>query len=784
MSTSRTRSGRGWILLAVAIVVVGAVGGTIAATGVAGAQAEAKRRSFEASSAEVTSTLGLAIQHEEDLVISAGALLVDDPLLSTAKFGRWTAQVRAFERYPELLSIVEIRLIPAADLPAFAAWAGRDTAGPFGSGLPFAVLPPGDRPNYCLRGAVANRPGTSGSRPGSDLCAFEGSGEALMTTRDSGQGSQEAVVIPGLGTILGVQVPLYRAGAVPTTVEGRRRAFVGWVGIAVTPKVVLDRALKAHPEVSATIRYRAGSSDVTFGTAKGGAGAETVVTNLHNGWTVKTFGAPIEAGVLANEVAIALLLAGIAVSLLLAILVFVLATGRARAERTVELRTDELRHQAFHDALTGLANRALISDRVEHLLARNRRSGTPCAALFMDLDGFKHVNDTLGHEAGDQLLQAVAARLTGTLRDADTIGRMGGDEFVVLLDGASVDAAPELVAERLLDVMRQPFEFEADHPSLRVTTSIGIAVGDRSSGGDLLRDADFALYEAKGLGKNCCAVFRPDMESTARENIELEFDLGSALEAGEFRLVYQPVYDLDDLSLISVEALLRWDHPTLGEQQPDDFIPVLERNGQIVEVGRWVLSEACRQMAEWHARGSDLAISVNVSARQFDTDRIVEHVREALAESGLTPGSLILEVTETAIMRDPAASGERLRAIKALGPQIAIDDFGTGYSSLAYLQRFPIDSLKIDRAFISQHGDSQESQALVRAIVQLGRDLGLKTLAEGVETTGQLDQLRDDSVDQVQGFLLARPLDAATIEATILGLRASESTDRLAPSGN
>jgi diguanylate cyclase (GGDEF)-like protein len=399
------------------------------------------------------------------------------------------------------------------------------------------------------------------------------------------------------------------------------------------------------------------------------------------------------------------------------------------------------------------------------------------AALYVDLDEFKNVNDSLGHEIGDQLLTAVTARLETTLRDADTIGRMGGDEFIVLIDGSTMNVGPELVAERLLEVLRRPFELAGTTTPLVVKASIGIAIGDRETPGDLLRDADVALYQAKAAGRNRYEIFQPEMQLEIQQRIDLEFDMRSALDNNQFRLVYQPIYDLDDLTLVAVEALLRWDNPTRGLIQPDEFIPILEQTGHIREVGRWVLRQACEQTAAWHARGDILDVSVNISGRQLDDDAIIEHIHEALAQSGLDATSLIIEVTETALMRNVEATAQRLRAIKDLGVRIAIDDFGTGYSSLAYLRQFPVDCLKIDRSFTNAISASLESKAIIATLVQLGKDLGLMTLAEGVETTEQMDHLRQEHVNQAQGFLLARPLDPATIEAQILApLRPTTTT--------
>ena len=427
---------------------------------------------------------------------------------------------------------------------------------------------------------------------------------------------------------------------------------------------------------------------------------------------------------------------------------------------------DQIRFQAVHDTLTGLPNRALILDRTEQMLARARRTNVSVAALFIDLDGFKTVNDTLGHGFGDQLLQAIAARLSVTIRESDSIGRLGGDEFVVLVDGSTMETGPELVAERLLAVLREPFILEGSSGGpLTLTASIGIAAGLRSSATLLLRDADIALYQAKAEGKDRFAVFAPEMHTVVQERLLLEMDLRDALARQEYYLVFQPIFNLASGGTTGVEALLRWRHPERGVVQPDDFIPILEDSGMIVEVGRWVLEEACRQGACWHGLGHKLDVSVNVSARQLKTDELIKDVSRALESSGFDARSLIIEVTETAIMKSVTAVVPRLAALKAIGVRVAIDDFGTGYSSLAYLQQFPVDTLKIDRSFISTMADSPESGALIHTLVQLGKSLGLETLAEGIEETEQYSALEREHCDSGQGYLFARPLEADAVEA-------------------
>jgi len=452
------------------------------------------------------------------------------------------------------------------------------------------------------------------------------------------------------------------------------------------------------------------------------------------------------------------------------------------SQATIAIRNarllESIRHQALHDSLTGLPNRALILDRVEQMLARARRRGCDSAALFIDLDGFKQVNDSLGHDTGDRLLCSVAARLSATLREADTIARLGGDEFVVLVEGGAATGSPEFVAERLLEVLREPFEIEnAPRGQLRITASIGVAFGSRITPADLLRDADIALYAAKTAGRDRSVTFQRDMQTAVDDRLTLELDLRAAIERGEFFLVYQPIFDLDSGRVLGVEALVRWNHPLRGEVQPDTFIPLLEETKQIVEVGRWVLNEACRQAAAWRLRERDMYVSVNVSARQLDDDHLVGDLRAALNSSGLDPAALVIEITETAIMRDAELTARQLRIIKTIGVGIAIDDFGTGYSSLAYLRQFPVDILKIDRSFITPITDSVESKALLHTLVQLGKQLGLQTLAEGIEQHDQFCQLQVEDCDSGQGFIFARPLGANDVD----GFLASLPHPQLAP---
>ena len=487
--------------------------------------------------------------------------------------------------------------------------------------------------------------------------------------------------------------------------------------------------------------------------------------DLHNGSTVQTSGIVGSAGVFANGNSRAVLVGGVLLSIVLSLLVLVLATGRWRALRLVSEKTEQLSFQAMHDGLTELPNRALVIDRAELMLARARRQDIPIATMFIDVDGFKHINDTFGHAAGDQFLQIIAARLSSVVRETDTVGRLGGDEFVVLVEGETMSAGPELVAERLLAVLRQPFELEGalGRPQ-SCSVSIGIAVGQRATADELLRDADLALYQAKQAGKDRYVIFDESMQTDSADRIELETDLRDALANDELYLLYQPTFDLQTQAVTGVEALIRWAHPQRGVVAPDVFIPLAEENAMIIPIGRWVLEQACQQAAAWHAAGHTIGMAVNVSARQLERDEFVDEVRDALdRQRAAARGAHPRDHRNRADARRHRPPQSRLRALKALGVRIAIDDFGTGYSSLAYLRQFPVDALKIDRSFITGISSSREAGALMHTLIQLGKALGLETLGEGIEEHAQLEQLKHEECDSGQGFLFARPLDVDAV---------------------
>ena len=444
------------------------------------------------------------------------------------------------------------------------------------------------------------------------------------------------------------------------------------------------------------------------------------------------------------------------------------ADARQRARR--QGTENELAHLAFHDGLTGLANRALFTDRLEQALRRIARSDRDVSVVYIDLDGFKNVNDSLGHAMGDELIREVAAILTGAVRTEDTLARLGGDEFAILVEATHGSNEAVRIAERVLAALREPLDLGTAR--VNVSASVGIATGDVSStGSSLLRDADNAMYWAKGAGRGRYVVFNPQMRSAAAERIQLEQDLWAALPEGQFRLVYQPVVDLVSERVVGFEALLRWDHPTLGVVLPERFLPVAEDIGLISDIGAWVLHEAAAAAAGWQRQHPDVALSmaVNVSPSQLGSPDLLRHVREALVDSGLPPASLVLELTESVLVRDPVLAAERLRELRSLGVKLALDDFGTGYSSLSHLRQFAVDILKIDRSFVSTIDDKEAMPAILRGLINLGRTLDLEIVAEGIEEELQRTHLRDGGAGLAQGYLFAAPLERADAGLLLLG---------------
>ncbi|HEX5166473.1 MAG TPA: EAL domain-containing protein [Thermomicrobiales bacterium] len=432
---------------------------------------------------------------------------------------------------------------------------------------------------------------------------------------------------------------------------------------------------------------------------------------------------------------------------------------------------EQLLHAAFHDFLTGLPNRAHFLDRTNHALARANRMETAIAVLFLDLDNFKDINDSYGHALGDELLTRVAQVLRLRVREGELLTRLGGDEFAVLLeDTGDIDSATR-VAERLLEALHEPLLLSGRKVFVSASAGIVTSAPRHATPGDLLRDADIALYRAKDAGKRQFAIFEEAMHADVTDRLELESDLRRALVNDEFVLEYQPKVSLTTRAIVGVEALIRWEHPTRGRISPATFIPIAEQSGLILPIGRWILREACTQAAGWsHVYDGDgpFVVSVNLSGRQFGDPHLVEHVSSILHATGLDPAYLGLEITESAVMDDVELACSRLQELKRLGVRLGVDDFGTGYSSLAYLKRFPIDVLKIDRSFVNGLESSAQDRAIVAATITLAHALGLRVIAEGIETEAQLTELRRLGCDAAQGFLFSRPVTPSTITSMIV----------------
>jgi diguanylate cyclase (GGDEF)-like protein len=802
------------------LLAVGLLASIVAGAAWSGSTQNSAENSAAATAASARAGLSQNLQDDADVAGTIGTLVTVNPGLTNSQLSQWYDIDGGKAQHPDILGIGYVENVAPNQLASFEATAEADP--PFGLSQGalggFQLNPPGVRSHYCLlRLGVVEfdlAPTVGGAfqqaaaalstflNPGFDECSIGRSWALNPTASATGatvasltglvaRGESEssakaanAAITAMFGPVKPIceGIPVYSTGLVPTSATVQQPDLKGWVVMIVATDPLVSSVLASQHSAALTLSYRepSGPSVVLdrVGRAAAGANRETMAVGPSGRW-IMNLAVPEPSGPLSPKgQGAAVALAGLLLTLLLFVLVRVLAVSRSQALTLVEQKTGELEHQALHDSLTGLPNRALILDRAQQMLTRARRNNTAIAALHVDLDNFKDINDTVGHAAGDDLLTEIAVRFRSVLRDTDTVGRLGGDEFVVLTEGTRTSATSRnsgavevteettarLVADRILDSLRDPFRL-GDRGSLyTVTASIGVAAGERKSGEDLLRDADVALHEAKLVGNNRIAVFTPEMHTAVVDRFDLESELRTAVRHGQFFLVYQPIFDLRGLRIKGVEALLRWRHPVRGIVAPMEFIPTLESSGMIVEVGRWVLAEACRQTRLWHTAGHPVSISVNASARQFESGDLMIDVCSALELSGLDPHFLVIEITESVLMRDPATMAERLHELKRVGVSVAVDDFGTGYSSMAYLRQFPIDILKIDRSFVSDMTESSEGEALVHTQVQLAKALGLDTVAEGIEEEAQLTKLQLEECEYGQGFFYARPLEAQDAE--------------------
>ncbi|MDR3392834.1 MAG: EAL domain-containing protein [Sulfuriferula sp.] len=426
---------------------------------------------------------------------------------------------------------------------------------------------------------------------------------------------------------------------------------------------------------------------------------------------------------------------------------------------------EELRYQASHDILTGLPNRMLLMDRIERAISRAKREEQKVAVVFVDLDHFKLINDSLGHHVGDRLLLEMASRLSSCIRSQDTVARLGGDEFVLVLTEQSDEPGVIHIIRRLLEVIAHPWIDEGHEYSLSCSIGVSCFPCDGNTADTLLQCADAAMYEAKDAGRNTFHFYTPALNQTVTERLELANDLRRALERDEFRVFYQPRVSVADGRIVGAEALIRWQHPEKGLIAPDSFIPTAEESGLIVPIGQWILNEACRQNRAWQDAGlPPISISVNLSPIQFRQPGLVDAVIGALSQSELAAKYLELELTESFFMQDAERINVAITALKGLGVALAIDDFGTGYSSLSYLKRFPVNHLKIDKSFVLEIDTNPDDAAIVRAIITLGHELGLQVVAEGVETQANYEFLKQHHCDEIQGYYFSRPVPAPTME--------------------
>jgi diguanylate cyclase (GGDEF)-like protein len=776
VSSNRART----VLIGGAILLLGLAASIVIATEWRSSAVEVNRRSFESTAADLGSALAARLSTDIGLTRTMRAHAAMETQESETQYQQWYEELqRGAPVSPDVVAAF-IRVVPAADVPAYRRRVEADPAFRRLLGSNLQILPSGRRSSYCLTSAIVGSAAAPSRYDGLlDYCAplAAGAGRSpypalVRSTIDTGSFIVTPLPETASRSLVAIAAAVYRRGAPIATSAARRTALRGFIATTFNSTRTLSSVLTDRRSLTLALYHRnIGGPLQLIGSAgahpRGRSPGYSSTRELGEGWVLETtgtanaFASPDLRGFVALSI-------GLLVTILAFLLHRVLSSSRQRAWTLVGERTGELEYLALHDPLTDLPNRILVLDRAEQILARARRKDVPVTALFVDIDGFKQINDRYGHPAGDEILRHVGARLNAVLRDSDTVGRLGGDEFVMLVDALGLEAAPELVAERILDVLRQPIELTQGGPAVSLTASIGIATGRPASAEALMQDADLALYKAKAIGKNGYVKFESAMQVAAQDRIHLETELADALTGGQLFLVYQPMVDLQSEQIVGAEALLRWRHPTSGVISPDVFIPIAEDNGLIVPIGSWVLDRACAQSAAWKQRGHHLDISVNVSARQLERPEFVEEVRSALSDSGIDPTTLTLEITETALMRTPDATARLLTELKTLGIRIAVDDFGTGYSSLAYLRQFPVDSLKIDRTFITGLALSSEAHALTHTLIQLGAALGLQTLAEGVEHHSQVRELQREGCDLAQGYLFARPLHPNDLELLLL----------------
>jgi diguanylate cyclase (GGDEF)-like protein len=730
--------GTSWLVLAVGLVL--SVSAGVFWKGVVDRREAA---AFDATAANVQNVVATQLDRQQDLLRNVVGLIGAEPALTNAQFETWYTTASVADRYPGNLGIGYVERVPREQLDAFVARQRADPATGVGGSDTFVVVnSEPEAEHLCLLrlgfSQVTEEPDLV-APAGLDYCAptivpgqpspFEAMLDASSVA--AGPAVTPLKSLPRQGLAIEA-LPVFRPGPVPDTADERREATIGWVLGLLSTDSLVEPAVAGREALSVVVDHRDGDEwarVATGGDPEVDADDDSTLPVSPDGdWTI-TVVQGSSTGLPGSSQGIVVLVLGCVITLLVVALVRAIGGSRDRAMAMVREKTEELAQQALHDDLTGLPNRALLVDRTERLLARQFRYGGDVAVLFLDLDNFKGVNDSLGHGAGDAYLRAVAQRLRATLRDSDTVGRLGGDEFVVLIDGDDCHRDAVEVARKILDVMGEPVEING--VAVPVSCSIGVASGPSENAEALFHDADLAMYQAKQSGKGRFVVFERGMRDNVRDQLTLGWELREAIATGGLRLVFRPIFDLRTAAPSGLEAGLRWEHPTRGMLGPDVLVPVAEEAGLLPVVGRWAIREACAQAARWRSRGTIIRVAVKVSDHQFGDPGLVDAVFAALEGSGLPPAQLMLEVNERALVGGDPEVADRLRALKALGVSIAVDDFGAGHSSLRYLRRFPLDAIKLDRALVRELADSPESRALVRTVVQVGDVLDVEILAEG-----------------------------------------------------
>jgi diguanylate cyclase (GGDEF)-like protein len=747
------------VALACACVLLGIGASLLVASLLASESKREAERRFQFASAAIVSSLNGAIRHEQDLKVSASTFFAGNPHATPGQFAAWAGWARALAQFPELQRLSLLSAVKTSQLRSFAARTGVKVAKGASPARQIGIKSSDLRAEYCLTTAEVVRGAGFPAPRGIDYCARE---SRLLASRGSGRSIDRAY---GARGILEVQTPVYRGLATPAGSDARNTQFVGWVREVINPAVLVRGALAGHPGYAASLRYGRSLADVVVLGARS-SGAQSANARLDGGLTLTSLGPPAAVPLLAGGRAW-VLLAGLLIGLLLSAIV--LLFGRRKADQSSALIVPPTPEPAavvevepLYDPLTALPNRPLTLDRASLVLARARRqSGLLAGVLLIDIDWFKDVNEKLGHEAGDQLLKIVAGRLQGVMRVEDTVGRLGADQFAVLIECTARSLRLDALAQRVLETLHQPIELDGFGPTFSMTASIGVAFGRYETADELLKDGETALAAAKAEGKARYKLFDANTHSVVESRSSLEADLSAAVEKQELSLGFEPIYELQSQAVIGFEATPCWSHPVEGEMAATELLELAQDCGLTVPIDRWSLEQACAQAAAWEVAGKAVSVSVKVGAEQLHREGLLTDVRRALQQSGVRPELLMLEVAESAVMSDVGAATQRLQEIKRLGVRLAIDDFGdSGYAYHSDLRRMPIDCLRVDRSSLAASDDPEYRNWLFEAILMVGRELSLAVVAKGVQSEQQLGELRALGCTAAQGACLSELMNA------------------------